>query len=1609
MRQIRLHRHTHVIEHLEFRRLLSTYFVDANAPGLTQNGSSWEFAFKDLQTILTSPTLVSGDTVKVADGTYKPTTTTDRTISFNLKNGVGLFGGYAGYGAADPEVRDTSLYPTILSGDIGSVGTNTDNSSRVVTANSVGSTTVLDGVTITLGNADGVGYPNTGGGMYNYNSSPTLANCTFAGNAANNNGGGMYNDSSSPSLTDCAFTQNTAYSVGGGVFNNSCSPTITSCAFSENTAIRGGGMYNYYSLPTLTTCAFSRNTTSYFGGGMENYYSSPMLTTCTFSGNTSNIGAGMYNYSSSPTLTHCTITGNTAPSSGGGVCNISSSPTLTNCTFIGNTAIDGGGMYNNSSSPSLSNCILAGNSVSNNGGGVFVYNDSSPTFNNCAFIGNMTFGTSSTGNGGGMYADSNTSPALVNCTFTANSSDMPGGGIYAKSASPKLTNCIIWGNSTGFVASGGSPIVTYSNIQGGFSGTGNINVNPQFVRSPWVGSDELFGTSDDDLGDLRLRIGSLSLNVGKNSAVTTSADLAGNPRIQDGNVDLGAYEGAVSVPDPKTYYVDSFTTGSNTGTSWANAFTSLQTALDIATEGDSIRVAQGVYKPTDTANRGLSFSLRANVSIYGGYAGWASPTPDARNTTTYPTILSGDIGIQGDQSDNSYHVVIAINIPTALLDGVSIKYGNADNTDTSQGYGGGIRNSASSPTYNNCVISNNNTVGSGGGVNIYCYSKPTINNCLILCNTSSNHGAGLSANNYSNPIINKCIFDGNSTTAKGGGFSFYQNTSSVLTNCLFVGNLAAYGSGLYISSNPTSTTLINCTFTKNIDTASSNLGVINSYNSLSTLTNCILWGNSGAFYNSGSTITATYCDIQGGYSGTGNNNSDPRFIRSRWTGPDGLWGTLDDDYTGFRLGSTSPCLNKGLNSANTTTTDLAGNARIQNTTIDMGVYEGAFSSTPTTFYVDINSVGNNSGSSWTNAFTTLQSAILSAKDGDTIKVADGTYKPTATTDRTLSFALRNAVSIMGGYAGYGAPDPNARNIALYPTILSGDIGIAGNKSDNSFHVVSASSVGSTTVLNGVIITLGNANGSGTNQNLGGGILIDSASPSILNCSFLANTASSSGGGIYLNSSSTPTMTNCTFVGNSATSSGGGLYTDLSSVMTLTNCSFTQNSSASGKAIYNAFSPLKLTNCILWNNGVTPIYNNSSSPTITYSDVEGGYSGTHNLNADPLFVRNPSTGPDGLWGTTDDDTGDLHLQFSSPCLNTGVNSANISSTDIASNPRIALSIIDMGAYETQPIPITIPGTDSDDSFVMKYSPDNAMLQIWNSPDTASAPVYSYSLSTIDISTFTLDLGSGNDTLLIDLSAISTLRLSLANIENVQFLTTRSDSMILYNSQINFNSLSIPCSGAPTFQLNSPFLSSIYLSDVALKLASNTLIATLGDAAALRQYLYNASIGAKPSIVCGSATTLALIDNSKLHKTSFAGTTLSEPYCQVLIQPATPGDANLDGVVNEKDLLSIYANLNKSETTWLNGDVDQSGTVDLADLAIVQSKLSSPLAAALKVQKKSPKAMVVRSKPVLKHKVQKTVALIGVNWKELAFRVGRPAERRAGWPGIVHPPVWETWPR
>ncbi|MGB2808839.1 MAG: GLUG motif-containing protein [Sedimentisphaerales bacterium] len=324
-------------------------------------------------------------------------------------------------------------------------------------------------------------------------------------------------------------------------------------------------------------------------------------------------------------------------------------------------------------------------------------------------------------------------------------------------------------------------------------------------------------------------------------------------------------------PERPVYYVDADANGANDGSSWADAYKYLQDALDDATNGDDIWVADGTYKPDEnsanpsgTGELTATFQLITGVRLYGGFAG-GETTLDERDWETNKTILSGDLN--GDDipiyphntDDNSYRVVTGSGTnTTSILDGLTI----------SGGRGTGMYNYGGSPTLANCTFSDN-VANDGGAMYNTHFSDPVVTNCEFSLNKAGESG-GAMCNEDSNPIVTGCTFidnsalhfggavynGGNSPTFKyctfidnsaeaGGGGMYNRDSSPMLTNCTFEGNWSGlFGGGLDTvleSSNPI---VIGCSFIGNSADVSG--GGTSNGNSSLTLINCIFVDNSAA-------------------------------------------------------------------------------------------------------------------------------------------------------------------------------------------------------------------------------------------------------------------------------------------------------------------------------------------------------------------------------------------------------------------------------------------------------------------------------------------------------------------------------------------------------------------------------------------------------------------------------------------------------------------------------------------------------------------------------------------------------------------------------------------
>ena len=295
----------------------ATIYVDATRNG---DGSSWANAYKYLQDALAAA--ASGNEIWVAEGIYipdrslaNPDGSGDRAATFQLKTGVGIYGGFP-VGGGSWDDRDPEAYRAILSGDLNGddIGftNNADNSYHVARALGTDSTAVLDGFTITAGNADGGGMDGDGGGMSNYQSNSSLVNCTFTGNFTQKRGGAMANKQCDLTVANCIFYGNLADNAGGAIFNQNSEPTFVNCIFIDNSAgIFGGGIHNCSaSNETLFNCTFTGNSAGDYGGGISNDLSDSTIGNCILWDNTAPNGSQLSLQSgSSLSVSYCCLQG----------------------------------------------------------------------------------------------------------------------------------------------------------------------------------------------------------------------------------------------------------------------------------------------------------------------------------------------------------------------------------------------------------------------------------------------------------------------------------------------------------------------------------------------------------------------------------------------------------------------------------------------------------------------------------------------------------------------------------------------------------------------------------------------------------------------------------------------------------------------------------------------------------------------------------------------------------------------------------------------------------------------------------------------------------------------------------------------------------------------------------------------------------------------------------------------------------------------------------------------------------------------------------------------------------------------------------------------------
>lgn len=667
-------------------------------------------------------------------------------------------------------------------------------------------------------------------------------------------------------------------------------------------------------------------------------------------------------------------------------------------------------------------------------------------------------------------------------------------------------------------------------------------------------------------------------------------------------------------------YVNPAATGANNGTSWTNAYTNLQTAFGNATLNDEIWIVAGTYYPGSA--RGDYFNHPKGVKVYGGFSGSESSISE-RDWWTNKTVLSGAIGTTSitDNCYNVYTIQSSNRHADNLLDGVVISGGYANN------------------------VLGSNSVGAGLKI------KTTWNTSAV----------------YSIEVRNT-VFENNESQHKGGGV--FQGTwdISVFTNCIFRDNTADWGGGLFTDQHG-KITLTNCSFNNN-EGISRGRSIYHNTSSIFTYQNSIIWGGAGAaaeeVYSLSGQITIENSILPnpwlGGstplsYSTTNEIHADPEYANA----------DLDLSYS-------SPALNAGNASLISLTKDVQATNRIKDGIIDIGATEFQHC----IVYIDKDATGLSNGTSWTDAYSNLSYGLNQVTEGCQVWVAEGTYY--AGTARGNHLKHPNGAQVYGGFDGTET-ELNQRDWWNHKTIFSGDIGVANDNSDNTYNIYDVKDKHPNNLLDGVVLSDGNANGP-AHWNKAGALLIRYPNQSgfaieVRNTVFENNTAQDVGGAVFVGYQMEVVFSNCIFRENS-TRFGGAIFVDKYAAVKSVNSSFNaNNATVRGRSIYlNNEASMNFKNSIVWGGtgaatyevyGKTPYVDNAYN--VLPSAWLGGttplyYSSTNEVNLDPLFAN-----------------ADLELSSGSPALNSGDNGVAPWYMDIKATDRIQNTTIDMGAHES----------------------------------------------------------------------------------------------------------------------------------------------------------------------------------------------------------------------------------------------------------------------------------------------------------------------------------------
>jgi hypothetical protein len=1022
-----------------------------------------------------------------------------------------------------------------------------------------------------------------------------------------------------------------------------------------NTIISGNDAVRVFNVNGGATVSLSnltiRDGRSTDGGGISNT-GTLNIDNVTFDSNDatgSSDGGALYMGTGSVTvITNSTFTNNTAGDDGGAVTNLLGTLTVTNSTFTGNVAVGwGGGLagFNNSSgTTTIISSIFSGNSASEGGG--IALNLGPMTITNTLVTGN----TASVQAGG---LSNGAQLTLSNSTIVGNSAPSAGNFWSFAAILSSIRNSIFANSVTGedCIFQSGTPNIQYSLIEDGTCGVSS-GVNGNLTGNPALNADFTLSST------------SPAINAGDNSLIPSgiTTDLAGNARIQQTTVDMGAYESPYAPPvalvstSPATFNVNegsnanfTFTrTGSTTsaltvtvnitqGTGTVGADYTLSGGSISAQSGNgvtvtipagsaSVNVNLAPVNDVDAeANNTLTMALVDGAAYDLGATTSSTATIPANDTVVTNTNDSGDGTLrQAITNANTFNTNDTITF-TAAANG-TITHLSAlteitnNGTLTIDGNGPGSTIISGNGTFRTLVLQTNGTLtlsdltirdgrgGTGGGM--YVGGTLNVSNVHFINNVATTAGGAFFFDSTSLTITNSVFHDNSVTSASFGGGAIWATNnnggavSGTLTNNLFYNNTAHEGAALRLRTG--NYTIVNNTFVNNTATngalAYDTGGTVN-------LRNTIMANNSGNdCYRINGTLNVQNaliddgsCSITNGVNG--NLTGDP---------------ALNGDYT---LSSSSPAINAGNNSLipGGVTTDLAGNARIQQTTVDMGAYESSFM--PPTPTATSTSTSTATNTPTETATVTSTATITSTPTNTATSTATQSNTPTntATSTATITSTPTNTATNTATITNTptNTPTETATVTSTATNTPTETATVTSTATETATVTSTATNTATSTPTN--TPTLSPSDLVVTNTNDSG---VGSLRQAIINANTYPTddtiTFAVSANGTITLLSALPDLENngtLTITGNGAANtiiSGNDTVRVFSSlenaVVTLENLTLTDGEANRGGALFAYFSTVRLNNSVIRDNHAPlqggAIYNQMGSLTVTNSVFTG---------------------------------------------------------------------------------------------------------------------------------------------------------------------------------------------------------------------------------------------------------------------------------------------------------------------------------------------------------------------------------------------------------------------